>query len=300
MNRARLTLGLAVALISLGCTSDSEETPQKAASAAPHVVALASANHAFEAPDTISAGWTTFQFANNGDDIHYAHFVQLASGKTANDLVAAYVEAIRTSAPRPEWMTRFGGPGGAVPGGSSAVTQYMEPGNYVLLCPVEDSTGNPHFAKGEFRTVVVRASSIDASARNAAPSATATIRLLDFGFSVDSQMTAGEHTIRTSNVGIEGHDLVMMKLAQGITLDDVSRTMNPEAARRTDSSAKPPVPFENLGTLTGGIAVIHSGMDVFFTVTLTPGDYVLLCMTTAADGRSHIEHGMIHLMTVKQ
>jgi hypothetical protein len=113
-------------------------------------------------------------------------------------------------------------------------------------------------------------------------------------------MRAGEHTIRTTNAGVEGHDLVIMRLAQGITLDDVSRTMNPEAARRTGSSTKPPVPFDNLGTLTGGIATIHSGRDVFFTVTLTPGDYALLCMTTAGDGRSHIEHGMIDLMTVKQ
>ncbi len=299
MNRARLTLVVAVTLIAQGCTSDSDEPPQIPADAAPDVVLLASANGAFEAPDTIDAGWTTFRFANNGDDIHYAHFVQLASGKTANEVIAAYTEAIRTSAPRPEWMTRFGGPGGAVPGGSSAVTQYMGPGNYVLLCPVEDGTGTPHFAKGEFRTVVVRASASNTSTRTA-PSATATIRLLDYGFSVDSQITAGAHTIRTSNAGVEGHDLVIMKLASGITLDDVSRTMNPEAARRTGNAAKPPVLFENLGTLVGGIAAIHSGMDVFFTVTLTPGDYALLCMATAGDGRSHIEHGMVHLMTVKQ
>ena len=292
-------LGLAGTLVSQGCTSNSEESSRESASSVPDVVSLASANNAFEAPDTIRAGWTTFQFANNGDDIHYAHFVQLAPGKTTNELTAAYAEAIRTSAPRPEWMTRFGGPGGAVPGGSSAVTQYMEPGDYVLLCPVEDSTGTPHFAKGEFRTVVVRALEGDSSAQKA-PSATATIRLLDFGFSVDSQMTAGEQTIRVSNAGAEGHDLVVMKLAQGITLDDVSRSMNPEAARRTGGSDKPPVPIENLGTLTGGIAAIPSGMDVFFTVTLTPGDYALLCMATAGDGRSHIEHGMIHLMTVKQ
>lgn len=299
MNRTRLTLGVAVALMSQGCTSEADEPPQDTAGAAPDVVFLASANDAFEAPDTVNAGWTTFHFANNGDDIHYAHFVQLAPGTTASALIAAYAEAISTSAPRPEWMTRFGGPGGAVPGGSAAATQYMEPGIYVLLCPVEDSSGTPHFVRGEHRTVVVRASPSDASARNA-PSATATIRLLDFGFSVDTPMTAGPHTIRATNAGVEGHDLVILKLAQGITLDDVSRTMNPEAARRTGSSAQPPVPFENLGTLVGGVAVIHSGMEVFFSVTLTPGDYALLCMTTAGDGRSHIEHGMIQLMTVKQ
>ena len=98
MHRARLTLGVAVALISQGCTADSDEPPQNTAGAAPDVVLLASANDAFEAPDTIHAGWTTFQFANNGDDIHYAHFVQLAPGKTTNELTAAYAEAIR-----PRW-----------------------------------------------------------------------------------------------------------------------------------------------------------------------------------------------------
>lgn len=292
------TLGLAVVLISLSCMPASEES-QNMATTPPNLVALSSANNAFEAPDTISAGWTDFQFANKGDDIHYAHFVKLASGRTASELVAEYAEAIRTSAPRPEWLVRFGGPGGAIPGGSSAVTQYMEPGTYVLLCPVEDSAGTPHFAKGEFRTVVVGSSGSVASARDAAPSATATIRLLDFGFAVDSQLTAGEHTIRVSNAGIEGHDLVIMKLAQGITLDDVRRTMNPEAARRTDSAAKPPVPFHELGSLTGGIAVIHSGMDVFFPTTLERGDYVFLCMTTAKDGRSHMEHGMIQQVSVQ-
>ena len=180
------------------------------------------------------------------------------------------------------------------------MTQYLEPGTYVLICPVEDSAGNPHFGKGEFRTVVVRSSGSDAAARDAAPVATATLRLLDFGFAVDSQLTAGEHLIRVSNAGLEPHDLVVMKLAAGITVDDVSRTMNPERARRADEAERPPVPFENLGTLTGGIAAIRPGMDVFFEIALTRGEYVLLCMATAPDGRSHIEHGMIQQMHVQQ
>ena len=43
----------------------------------------------------------------------------------------------------------------------------------------------------------------------------------------------------------------------------------------------------------------RDGMDVFFATTLTRGDYVLLCMTTAKDGRSHLEHGMIQRMSVQ-
>lgn len=299
MNGTHPTLSLVVALASIGCTPEPAALTGKATSPPVNVVALAFANFEFEAPDTITAGWTTFHFANNSDDIHYAHFVKLPSGKTATDLVTGYATAIRTSGPRPDWLTRFGGPGGAAPGGSSAVTQYMEPGTYVLICPIEDGAGTPHFGKGEFRTVVVRSSAEDSSAHGPAPAATATIGLFDFGFAVDSQLTAGEHTIRVNNIGSEGHDLVIMQLAEGVTLEDVSRTMNPEAARRTDRGSSPLLPFEDLGIPLGGIAAIHSGMDVYFDVALTPGNYVLLCMATAPDGRSHIEHGMIERIRVQ-
>ncbi|MGI9078326.1 MAG: hypothetical protein ACR2G6_13520 [Gemmatimonadaceae bacterium] len=79
------------------------------------------------------------------------------------ELVETYAEAIRTSGPRPTWVTRFGGPGGAAPGDSSRVTQYLEPGSYVWICPVEDSVGIPHFSKGEFKTFVIRATSTNAA-----------------------------------------------------------------------------------------------------------------------------------------
>ena len=44
---------------------------------------------------------------------------------------------------------------------------------------------------------------------------------------------------------------------------------------------------------------MRSSMEAFFETTLTPGEYVLICMTTAPDGRSHIEHGMIQQITVQ-
>ncbi len=49
----------------------------------------------------------------------------------------------------------------------------------------------------------------------------------------------------------------------------------------------------------GGIAAIRPGMDVFFETNLTPGEYLLVCMATAPDGRSHIEHGMIRQISVR-
>lgn len=286
------------ALASIDCVPDRTEA-RSASPAAPHVVALSATDGAFEAPDTIEAGWTTFHFANRGSDIHYAHFVRLDSGKTAAELVGAYAEAIRTSSARPKWVVRFGGPGGATPGDSAVATQQLEPGTYVLICPVEDVAGNPHFGKGEFKTVIVRAANSNTTAQQAAPASTSTIQLTDFAFAIDSGLTAGTHTFRVTNAGMEAHDLVVLKLAPGVTADAVMKAMNPERARRPGEAAEPPPPFESLASGAGGIAAIKPGMDVYFTTTLSRGDYLLLCMATAPDGRSHIEHGMVQQVRIQ-
>jgi hypothetical protein len=291
-----LWVGLIVA--QTACATEREPSSQNLASVTPTVVPVSSANYTFDAPDTVDAGWTTFQFSNNGDDIHYAHIVQLDSGRTAKELLEAYAEAIRTSAARPKWIRRFGGPGGAGPGGSSAVTQNLEPGSYVWICPVEDTAGHAHFAKGESKAFVVRAA-MNPAGQAPPPVATAVIRLMDFTFKVDSQLKAGRHTIRVENAGLEPHDLVMMKLAPGETLEQVRAFLNPERARRPGEAGQPLPPLKSLELLAGGIAVIAPGMHVFFQTDLTPGEYVLVCMTTAPDGRAHIEHGMIQQIRIQ-
>jgi len=280
------------------CTARDEAVESKAPTAAPNVVSLSATEYSFQAPDTIPAGWTTFRLANHGSEIHYGHVVQLDQGKTVAQMVDAYAEAIRTSGPRPKWVKRFGGPGGTAPGDSSSVTQYLEPGSYVWICPVEDSAGHPHFAKGEFKPFVVGAADPLVANRGAAPEADVVIRLLDFSFALDSPLTAGRHTIRVENAGVEPHDLVVMKLAPGKTVDDLRTWLNPERARRADQASDPAPSFESLGTLAGGIAAIAPKMQSFFEADFTPGEYVLICMTTAPDGRSHIEHGMIQHLTV--
>ena len=104
--------------------------------------------------------------------------------------------------------------------------------------------------------------------------------------------------VRVHNAGREPHDLVLFKLAPGKSLEELRTALNPERARRPESAEEPP-PLESLVTGFGGIAVIAPGMEVFFQADLTPGEYVLACMTTAPDGQSHIEHGMIQQVSVR-
>lgn len=280
----------------LSACSTKEETPGQ--TTAPNVVSLSATEYAIEAPDTLPAGWTNFRLTNRGQEVHYGHMVRLEPGRTVQELVDAYAEAIRTSGPRPKWVTRFGGPGGAAPGDSSSVTQYLDPGSYVWICPVEDNNGNPHFGKGEFKPFVVIATGPEVANRATAPEADLVIRLMDFSFALDSSIPAGRHTIRVENAGGEPHDLVVMKLAPGKTAADIVSALNPERARRADRAGEPPPPFESLGTGAGGIAAIAPGMETFFETNLSAGEYVLLCMATAPDGRSHIEHGMVRQIRI--
>lgn len=253
-----------------------------------------------DAPDTLDSGWTTLQFTNDSDDpVHYAHFVRLDSAKSVPDLVKYYAEAIRNSGPRPKWIVRFGGPGGAGPHQVSKVTQYLEPGSYVWICPVEDETGAPHFGAGEYRQFVVRASGAGEPASAAGPEATTAIRLVNHAFQTDSSLKPGRHTIEVENLGEEPHDMNMMKLAPGRTVEELQNFLNPERARRADQKDVPVPPMHEIGSLVGSVAAIAPGMSAFFDAQLEPGEYVLFCMVTAPDGRSHIEHGMIRQVSVR-
>jgi hypothetical protein len=290
--RSLLPIACIATLAACGGTSDARRAG--AAAASPPVVALTATEYAIAAPDSIAAGWMTFRLANQGRDVHYGHIVRLDSGRTVPDLVQAYLTAIRTSGPRPGWVKRFGGPGGTAPGDTSNVTQRLEPGRYVWICPVEDSTGAPHFAKGEVRSFVVYAAPDAAPA--AAPAADAAIRLGEYAFAVDS-LNAGRRTIRVVNAGGEPHDVGILKLVPGRSVEDVRRFLNPERARRPEEAGAPP-PLESIGSAVGGVAAIAPGMEAYFTAELAPGEYVLFCMVTAPDGKSHIEHGMLRQVRI--
>ncbi len=172
-----------LATLLTACSTDREARNQTVAATvhATPVIALSLADGAFQAPDTLEAGMVAFRFVNHGDDIHYAHAVRLDSARTVAESLSAYTEAVRTAGPRPTYITRSGGPGGTAPRDTSVVTHTIEPGNYVWICPVDDSTGTPHFARGEARTFVVRARASNAPAVSP-PRASAVIRLVDFGF----------------------------------------------------------------------------------------------------------------------
>jgi hypothetical protein len=138
---------IAAVVVALACTTDDEAAQVNATTALPTVVTVTATDYAFQAPDTIPAGFTTFRLVNSSDQIHMAHLIRLEAGRTVQELIEAYSEAVRTVGPRAQsfteyakslqWATRFGGPGAGPHATSANVTQHLEPGTYAWICLME-------------------------------------------------------------------------------------------------------------------------------------------------------------------
>lgn len=286
MSAHSTSLGLLIAIMAwLGAWPAASQAPHTAAAAASNAVTLIATDYAYQAPDTIPAGFTTFELVNNSEQFHMAQLIKLEDGKTLDDFLPAYSEAFRTKGPRPEWAKRLGGPGGAEPHGRSNATLHLEPGNYAWIClmnPPPDRV--PHVVKGMAHPFVVTADGATAASRTA-PKSSALIQLVDYAYGITAPLTAGRNMIRVENKGAQPHEVGLAKLAPGKTLRDFEAWLN---------NVEGPPPASSVG----GLSSLAADAEAYFEVDLTPGDYVLFCLVTAPDGRPHIAHGMIQHFSI--
>jgi hypothetical protein len=270
--------------------ADSAKVAQAGASAAPasrgkfdlatHTVTVAAKDFAFEAPDTISAGLTTFHLINDGPSLHHIELVRLDSGKTAADLGAA----LQKPGPFPAWASLIGGPNSPNPGSTFDATFDVKEGNYVIVCLVDIPDHMPHFAKGMVHPLTVVAAQ---GTPLVAPTADVTVSLADYAFTVKGDLAAGKHTFKIENAGPQPHELELVRFAPGKTLKDLAAWM--------DKPQGPPP-----GDAIGGVSAVPVGSANYVTYDLTPGSYAMLCfIPDAKDGKAHVQHGMVKEFQVK-
>jgi len=290
MRSTKTTAGLIVGLVAVAAlafsstfaqgpspaTATSAITP--AAPAKAPIVHVSGMDFSFDAPDVIPAGLTEFRFMNKGPSLHHMQILKLEGGKTVDDLRAA----LANPGPPPAWVKEVGGPNAPAPGVESNATLMLEPGNYALICFV-DIGGPPHFMKGMVKALRVTASS-DASAPT--PKVDATATLFDYGFKLSSPIQAGTRTIRVLNGGTQHHEIELVRLPPGVSVNDFMKWLG-------KMEGPPP------GMPLGGVSGLDVGGSQYFTADFAPGNYALICfLPDAKDGKPHFAHGMIQQITV--
>ena len=77
-------LPIAPVVVAVACAPEGGANPNIAEKAAgpPPVVTLTATDHAYEAPETVPAGFTVFRLVNRGDEFHGATIVRLEGGRT--------------------------------------------------------------------------------------------------------------------------------------------------------------------------------------------------------------------------
>lgn len=115
----------------------------------------------------------------------------------------------------------------------------------------------------------------------AGPPAVVTIIARDFSFEAPDVLPSGIVSLTLRNEGQEDHQVQFLRLNEGVSVDQLLGALqgSPEAAFA-------------LVSVAGGVNVVAPGQSAQATVNLTPGNYVMVCFVTSANGVPHVAEGM--------
>lgn len=229
---------------------------------------------AFEGPDALPAGMTTLTVMNEAERDDMYALVSLDDGRTLDEFFstmgAIFMGELLVI---PRWIHFHGGSPIGIED-SRSYTIFLSPGTYYLLSIGADDEG-PYAARGMVKPIVVSAPE---------PASNATITLDEYKFVIDGTLTAGMQTLRIHNIGKEPHEVLMMPLPEGVTLQQMLAGP-PEG--HDEHAAEPELPSGEVQ----GLWVIDPGATAYVTVNLQPGNYGLVCSVPDADG-PHMMQGM--------
>lgn len=255
-------------------TTSTDTTGAAPAAVAIRTVIVHAKNFSFDLPDTLVGGVVRFELVNEGaPEFHHLSIARVLGDYTTKD----FLEEMK-SGTSPAWAKAMGGPNpSTVTGQNSNATMDLKPGHYMALCFIAGPDGVPHLMKGMVKDFVVTAAAEPAAVM---PPADITIKLADYSFTATPALSAGHHTIRVENEAAQEHEVVLIKLEPG-------KTVNDAIAWGEKMTGPPPA------TIIGGVAGLSNGAVNEFDVDLTAGDYAFLCFVPdAKDGKPHALHGM--------
>jgi len=229
---------------------------------APPVIDIAAMDYAYGMPTEIPAGWVTFRMTNMGKEEHVTII-----DKVVDSLSIEQVRQIKGKALKKDFRImqkytkdRWGGPGILSPGRTGETTVYLEPGIYMMVCPLKTPEGTYHVTKGMMQEFVVK----PIENETAKPVGTVNVTLSNFSIAADHPITAGRQIINVKWDDRNNHDLTITPLKEEQGLEDVRKWL--EVLRA-------PSPFNFLG----GVGHVDPDYESTFKVDLPPGRYAVFC-----------------------
>ena len=266
------------------CGGDDEDdtatTPAREEVGAPAVtkVTITAEDYGFDVPPTFKGGLVELDYRNAGQEPHFAAFAAIGGGKTAADVKAALTAPPSNTPPAgPPPFEDYAGMATMDPGGAANAILNLPAGGYVLYCAIPAPDGVPHVAKGMAAEVTV-----SEGADGDLPETEGTFTATDFKLSDGPELkTAGRHVVGLSNEGKQFHEIDLIELPEGKTVDDVSPWFK-------QPSGPPPM------RMLGGPA-ITPGEEVTTTYDLKAGvTYAFICGIPdfLGDFVAHVSKGM--------
>lgn len=193
-------------------TAATEPTESGDASTGAAILDITATEFAFDHAAEVPGGVVELRVENTGGLEHVAILSRLDGGTTFDQAVAAL-----QGPPEGALDTPLLGVAGVSPGVSASAIATLEPGQYLFLCPLPTPEGAPHFAEGMVSALTVKDSGGDGDL----PEADGTVVASEFAFDDVPDLTAGEHLVALDNTGEQEHELNLIELAAGKTIDDV-------------------------------------------------------------------------------
>lgn len=247
-------------------------------------ITIKAMDFAYTQPETVPAGLIDITFVNNGTQPHQAQLARLNDGVTFAQFQAALTQ--RGPGAALALATLYGGPNAILPGSRQEVILNLSAGQYASICFVAGRDNVPHYMKGMLQSFVVTGPS---NTGQVPPQANGEVLLKDFRYVLPATLSAGPLTLKVTNEGHQPHELTLVQLAPGKSLQDVL------AFLRTSTPAGLP-PFAYAGGITG----LAPGSSAWLKLDLQAGNYAALCfIPDPATGKPHVMLGMITALTVQ-
>lgn len=262
-------------LISIGCNKSGvvKETPFR----------IIATDVGFDAPKRVNSGLRHIVFENHGSQIHEAMLVKLPEGMTSED----YVAEVKRGSLFPKGALDYSGPGLLSPGGSSEMWLRVDPGQYLLIC----------WNEGHAKSTPVHPFNVEyAMSDDVMPKEDLVLKLRDYRFELEGNLTKGSHVIRVETPGPAMHEVDLYRLHEGKTVAELKRW------RKEDDRG--PAPADAIG---GALDSHDCKRVIWLRKKFTPGRYVLHCempLTTDSSpnssGVTHADLGMVREIEITE